>query len=462
MDLSQSIETKQANSVTLIKNKFLDLLNVKEDKDLDTILMEKVLSKDIFSLFDDYLDIVGGLERDFIMEIYSNFLADRKGLKQDYTPQSLGRMIAKIANDKDDNIKTCYDCCCGSGSLTLEFWKINPDVTFYMHELDTTVMPFLLFNLMIRGINADVINGNVLSQEIFRVYSIRNRGRYSSVELLNPENYIIPICDVAISNPPFNLSFKDKKDYSKYCGYKQTAKADGLFCIRCLEQIKEDGKVLFIEFPGLNYRSNGEEKIRQYIIENNILDCVICLPDSLFVNVSVETIIWFLDKDKKHTDFLFLDNANCNVHKDFFIRYKNGTYGGASHENRVYIKKYDGFDDGNIEMTIDAINERCSPLDYYVYKVNKEEFNKNYNLAIGKQYFEEYQKDKGEKIEYICGKDLWNRPIITKTYPDKIKKKIDKRIEWIRENPEEFWEEYYKKSEEFWGNYGEIEISIRH
>ena len=113
-------------------------------------------------------------------------------------------------------------------------------------------------------------------------------------------------------------------------------------------------------------------------------------------------------------------------------------------------------------MTIDAINERCSPLDYYVYKVNKEEFDKNYNLAIGKQYFEEYQKDKGEKIEYICGKDLWNRPIITKTYPDKIKKKIDKRIEWIRENPEEFWEEYYKKSEEFWGNYGEIEISIRH
>ncbi|GHR26679.1 hypothetical protein VN0452_12010 [Helicobacter pylori] len=62
-----------------------------------------------------------------------------------------------------------------------------------------------------------------------------------------------------------------------------------------------------MEFPGVLYRGNAEGKIREYLVQENFIDCVIALPDNLFFGTSIATCILVLKKNKQDDTTLFID-----------------------------------------------------------------------------------------------------------------------------------------------------------
>ena len=82
-----------------------------------------------------------------------------------------------------------------------------------------------------------------------------------------------------------------------------------------LSWLAADGTAAIVEFPGVLYRSGKEQKIRQYLIDNNFVDCVIQLPANLFFGVSIATCIIVLKKSKRDNHILFIDGSNEFIHE---------------------------------------------------------------------------------------------------------------------------------------------------
>jgi type I restriction enzyme M protein len=85
------------------------------------------------------------------------------------------------------------------------------------------------------------------------------------------------------------------------------SKADMAFVMHCLSWLATSGTAAIVCFPGILYRGGAEKKIRQYLIDNNFVDCIIQLPDNLFFGTSIATAIMVLKKSKRDNAILFID-----------------------------------------------------------------------------------------------------------------------------------------------------------
>lgn len=357
------IQKQESLEIKYIAEKVMQLLGITDVEQFSDTLLNKLLSDDKNAFFDEYFNLVGDTERDLIQDIYSNLLADRKGLKQDYTPPSLSRQVAEIAcyNTKEVpfEVNSCYDACAGSGSLTLQVYKMNPDCYFYLEELDTNVIPFLLFNLTYRNCNAELINGNILMKERYKVYKLKRNSKYSDIEVIECKDnwYEIPKTDIAISNPPFNLHYKFNKDkFPELVGKVSKGMGDDLFIMNCFNQTKENGRTVVIESCGLLF-NNQFQNFREHICDNDYLDTLILNPDNMFENTAIPTITMFLNKKKEAPgEYKFIHAGNLGFFlKNGHTRYKSGSGDSKCHTNRVYEKKYNAYDDEHIEEILDCI-----------------------------------------------------------------------------------------------------------
>lgn len=167
------------------KDKFNELIGVEENYKAPDKLMSIIFDKQKrIKLFDEVLAIDDDLSQDQLRSYFQEQQADRGNNKQDFTPTSIANLTALIAGDTKSNL----DSCCGTGTLTIAKWwadkQRDDDVNhhYQMIELTESAIPFLLFNVMIRGMNATVINGNVLTKEYKHVYKLTNNGKYSDIE----------------------------------------------------------------------------------------------------------------------------------------------------------------------------------------------------------------------------------------------------------------------------------------
>lgn len=132
-------------------------------------------SLDNFEKLDKFSNLVSGdLSKDWLQMIYQYYLADRKEKKQDYTPESLASLMGKIIGKAD----VVIDMCAGSGALTIQKWKEDNNQKFELFELDKKVIPFLLFNCVLRNIEADVYRKDVLQDEVYEGWIIRKGEKY--------------------------------------------------------------------------------------------------------------------------------------------------------------------------------------------------------------------------------------------------------------------------------------------
>ncbi len=83
--------------------------------------------------------------------------------------------------------------------------------------------------------------------------------------------------------------------------------ADLAFTMHMLSYLSNSGTAAIVEFPGVLYRGNAEAKIREYLVKENFIDCVIALPDNLFFGTSIATCILVLKKNKQDDTTLFID-----------------------------------------------------------------------------------------------------------------------------------------------------------
>ena len=90
------------------------------------------------------------------------------------------------------------------------------------------------------------------------------------------------------------------------------SKADLAFIMHSLAWLASNGTAAIVCFPGIMYRGGAEKKIRQYLIDNNFIDCVIQLPSNLFYGTSIATCIMVLKRNKTDNRTLFIDaSAEC-------------------------------------------------------------------------------------------------------------------------------------------------------
>ena len=186
-----------------VTTKILSILKVDDISQFIEGVEKCVFGNNSSEIFDEYISCFPDLTVDWMQRIYQFYHADREGLKQDYTPISLSRLVAYLTESGEAPQKV-LDCCAGSGSLSIQKWSLNKKDSFVCEELDEKVIPVLLFNLSIRNIEAVVINKNVLTGEVFNSYKVTIGNKYSNIEkLMFPPEYEMQ--EVCISNPPFNL-----------------------------------------------------------------------------------------------------------------------------------------------------------------------------------------------------------------------------------------------------------------
>lgn len=152
-----------------LTEKTLELFNANGTDELGDKLRQACLNNDI-DIFRKFKNIVQDLTIDWLQKIFQYYNADRKEKMQDYTPTSLGKLIAELS--KSDEETTVIDMCAGSGALTIQKWVSNPTLKFICYEYDEKVIPYLLFNIMLRNIDAIVYRKDVLADEVFEKYEV--------------------------------------------------------------------------------------------------------------------------------------------------------------------------------------------------------------------------------------------------------------------------------------------------
>lgn len=156
-----------------LKDKTLAIFNASDVSSLGQKLLECVQKEDI-NKYNKFLSLIeDDLSTDWLQMIYQYYEADRTEKKQDYTPKSLAILCAKLCCDDD-----CIDLCSGSGALTIQKWNINKNIHFELYEYDENVLPYLIFNMVIRNIDCNIYHSDVLQDKIYKTIIIEKGEKF--------------------------------------------------------------------------------------------------------------------------------------------------------------------------------------------------------------------------------------------------------------------------------------------
>ena len=155
----------------------LCLFEIKNVSELGNKLFECALSGDKEKMNAFCALVKNDLTVDWMQMIYQYYLAEREHKKQDYTPKSLAILLSELIGESDITI----DMCAGSGALTIQRWNRYPNMKFELFEVDENVIPYLIFNMVIRNIDATVHQSDVLQQEIKQTWIIKKGEQYGKV-----------------------------------------------------------------------------------------------------------------------------------------------------------------------------------------------------------------------------------------------------------------------------------------
>ena len=136
--------------------------------------------------------------------------------------------------------------------------------------------------------------------------------------------------------------------------------ADYAFIMHSLAYLSSKGRAAIVCFPGIFYRKGAEKTVRQYLVDNNFIDCVIQLPENLFFGTSIATCILVMAKNKTENKVLFIDAS-----KEFKKETNNNI-----------------LEERNIRVIVDEFRNRTEK-EYFSRYVDKAEIVENdYNLSV--------------------------------------------------------------------------------
>lgn len=403
----------------------MSLCKVSDIKDIGEALLNVVLNHNV-DFFNKYKSMIDD-NKDWLQALWQYYEADRAEKKQDYTPKSLCKLVSALAGD----CKTVYDCCGGSGALTIEMLKSHKIDNVYVEELDEKVIPFLLFNLCFHNANGFVVNGDVLSLEQFKCFELIKGENYSTCKIVDKAERLK--ADVSISNPPYNIKWNapspiEAINDDRFPIVPPASNANYAFVLNCLARAKE--KVVMILPNGIMSECT-ESDVRKYLVDNDLIETIIIMPDKMFEITSISTCILILNKNKLHKgEICFIDSRkNCVVEE----REQNGQFGGASHTKRTYKKTYNVLNDDNINKILDVIKNRQSIAEFSAIKTN-EQLSENEYLLIPSRYIEFVEQEQrhrdfreiADNINYISHMQNACKLVINETIAKNLGLDVDK------------------------------------
>ena len=256
---------------------------------------------------------ISNLEMGYIFEeIIRKFSeAHNEDAGQHYTPREVIQLMVNILFNDDNDVlsgnnvaKTIYDPACGTGGMLsvaeeyLHSLNASTELVSFGQELNDQTFAICKSDMLIKGNNADFIkNGNTLSDDQFKGQTF----------------------DYILSNPPFGREWKNEKPvideeaklgFGGRFGPGLPAQGDGqlLFLLTAISKMKDisqggsriaiihNGSPLFTGDAG-----SGPSEIRKYLIENDMLEAIIALPNDLFYNTGIATYIWVISNKKSGT-----------------------------------------------------------------------------------------------------------------------------------------------------------------
>ncbi|WP_239255398.1 N-6 DNA methylase [Listeria ilorinensis] len=204
----------------LTNEKINELIGVKESYQASDKLANTLFDKEAREdLFREFLKLESDLSFDWFHDYFQDEHADRRLKKQDFTPNTVSDILAKLTGPSKVNL----DVCAGIGGLTIRKWwndgSIDPQDRFYFaEELSDRAMPFLLFNLMIRGMNALVTHGDSLVSWGCRInmnekieYIVTYHDIYGGYDY-----FILEVGDNEVETHPYHLLGEALKYIEKY------------------------------------------------------------------------------------------------------------------------------------------------------------------------------------------------------------------------------------------------------
>ncbi len=304
-----------------------------------------------------------------------------------FTPREVIKLMVNLLfmDDRDiltqkGIVKTIFDCCAGTGgmlSVAEEYLnELNPDARLevFGQEINPESYAICKSDMLIKGQNPSNIK---------RANSLKRKDS----EKQKPDQFINHKFDYLITNPPFGVKWKkvekEVKDEHNEMGHGGRYGAglpsvsDGslLFLMNLISKMKpksEGGSRLAIVFNGSPLFSGSpsskknESSIRQWVIENDMLEAIVALPNQLFYNTGIATYIWILcnHKPKERQGKVQLINAvdfykkmskslgdKRNELSDDHIKDITRIYG--SFEEGEYCKIFDNEDFGYRKVTVE-------------------------------------------------------------------------------------------------------------
>jgi len=305
---------------------------------------------------------------EYLMNMYASNAGKSGG--EFFTPPEVSLLLTRLGTVGKTKVNKVYDPACGSGSLLLKAIDVlgRDGVTtgFFGQEINITTYNLCRINMFLHDVGFDK-------------FSIACEDT-----LTNPQHWDDEPFELIVSNPPYSIKWDGDDNpllindprFSPAGVLAPKSKADMAFIMHSLSWLAPNGTAAIVCFPGIMYRGGAERKIRQYLIDNNFIDCIIQLPSNLFFGTTIATCIMVLKRGKRDNQTLFIDASN--------------EYVKVTNNNKL--------SQNNIDKIVDTFAKR-NIVEHFSYLADYDDIKENdYNLSVS-SYVE--AEDTREKIDIV-------------------------------------------------------------
>ena len=324
-------------------------------------------------------DIIGNSYEYMIANFASD--AGKKG-GEFFTPSEVSELLSRLVKPEEND--RIYDPTCGSGSLLIKAYKKVPSgkVQLYGQERNGQTQSLCRMNMFLHGIDdAKIAWGDTLSNP------------------LHLEHDKMMKFQVVVANPPFSLdkwamgfagegedkNFKMEESLDPYkrfsWGVPPVSKGDYAFVLHMIHSLAEGGRMATVLPHGVLFRGASEGKIRQKLIDMNLLDAVIGLPANLFFGTGIPACILVFKQNRSREDVLIIDASG------------DGLYEKGKNQNKLREE--------DIQRIIDAY-EKYESIEKFSYVATRDEIKENdYNLNIPR-YVDTFEEEDFVDMEEVA------------------------------------------------------------
>lgn len=355
---------------------------------LDTAKLSSLLDtiNDIDTLKDKQQDIVGRVYEYFLSKFA---LAEGKGKGEFYTPKSIVNLIAEMIEPYKGII---YDPACGSGGMFVQSIKFieshhgsKKEISIYGQEYTNTTYKLAKMNLAIRGIAG-------------------NLGERAADTFHNDQHPDLK-ADYIMANPPFNQkdwrADNELKDDPRWRGYDVPPKSNANYgwILNMVSKLSENGMAGFVLANGALSGGGDEYKIRRKLIENNLVEAILILPQDMFYTTNISVTVWILNKNKKEQTKNIGDET-----RHYRNREKEVLFMDLRQIGEPFEKKFTQFGVDHIAQIANTFHTwQQTDKDYedipeYCYSASYEEIEKKDFSLVPSKYIEFVNRD--ESIDF--------------------------------------------------------------